>query len=158
VQPYYTRPQLIAHEVLFLTASHSDFILPACAIMPPKPKGINWPMYTKMFVTGTTICIGGPALIYWVTPTEEELFLKYNPDLQKRSLENRIERQQDFNNFVGKLKEYSKSDKPIWEAAADDERKSRDGMIQEQLKLMEEMRARKEEMRKHTSPMPGGSL
>jgi hypothetical protein len=38
--------------------------------------------------------------------------LKYNPDLQKRSLENRIERQQDFDDFVGKLKEYSKSDKP----------------------------------------------
>jgi hypothetical protein len=56
--------------------------------------------------------VGGPALIYYVSPTEEELFLKYNPDLQKRSLENRIERQQDFDDFVGKLKEYSKSDKP----------------------------------------------
>jgi hypothetical protein len=56
--------------------------------------------------------VGGPALIYYVSPTEEELFLKYNPDLQKRSLENRIGRQQDFDNFVVKLKEYSKSDKP----------------------------------------------
>jgi hypothetical protein len=55
---------------------------------------------------------GGPALIYYVTPTEEELFLKYNPELQKRSLENRIGKQEDFDHFVNKLKEYSKSDKP----------------------------------------------
>lgn len=57
-------------------------------------------------------CFGGPALIYYVSPTEEELFLKYNPDLQKRSLENRVQKQQDFDNFVMKLRELSKSDKP----------------------------------------------
>jgi hypothetical protein len=62
--------------------------------------------------SGAICCIGGPALIIWVSPTEEELFLKYNPDLQKRSLANRVGRQQDFDDFVGKLKEYSKSDKP----------------------------------------------
>jgi hypothetical protein len=69
-----------------------------------------------------------------------------------------MERQQDFDNFVGKLKEYSKSDKPIWEAAAEEERRSRDGKIVEQAKLMEEMRRRKEEMRKEGSLVPGGSL
>ena len=58
------------------------------------------------------MCIGGPALIYWVSPTEEELFKKYNPELQKRSLENRQRKQEDFEHFVGNLKEYSKSDKP----------------------------------------------
>lgn len=62
--------------------------------------------------SGAICCIGGPALIYYVSPTEEELFLKYNPDLQKRSLENRIGKQQDFDNFVNKLKENSKSSKP----------------------------------------------
>jgi hypothetical protein len=61
--------------------------------------------------SGAVCCIGGPALIYYVSPTEEELFLKYNPDLQKRSLENRYGKQQDFDDFVGRLKEYSKSDK-----------------------------------------------
>ncbi|KAK3671479.1 Assembly factor cbp4 [Recurvomyces mirabilis] len=60
------------------------------------------------------MCIGGPALIYYVTPTEEELFLRYNPELQRRSLERRKEKQEDFDNFVNKLKEYSKSDKPVW--------------------------------------------
>lgn len=47
----------------------------------------------------------------WLTPTEEELRSRYNPDLRKRSLENHAEKQQEFDDFVGMLKEYSKSDK-----------------------------------------------
>lgn len=62
--------------------------------------------------SGGAIIVGGPALTYWISPTEEELFKKYNPDLQKKSLANRAERQKEFDDFVGKLKEYSKSDKP----------------------------------------------
>lgn len=50
--------------------------------------------------------------MHYVSPTEEELFNKYNPDLQKKSLANRHEKQQEFDEFVSKLKEYSKSDKP----------------------------------------------
>jgi hypothetical protein len=47
----------------------------------------------------------------------------------------------------------------VWEAAAADERKTRDGKIAEQAKLVEEIRARKEEIRKAgSSPVPGGSL
>lgn len=44
--------------------------------------------------------------------SEEELFKRYNPDLQRRSLENRLSKQQDFDKFVNNLKEYSKSEKP----------------------------------------------
>lgn len=62
--------------------------------------------------SGAVICVGGPALTYYLTPTEEELFKKYNPDLQRKSLERRAERQEEFDHFVTKLKEYSKSDKP----------------------------------------------
>lgn len=47
-----------------------------------------------------------------MSPTEEELFKKYNPDLQKKSLANRSQKQEEFDEFVSKLKEYSKSDKP----------------------------------------------
>lgn len=36
---------------------------------------------------------------------------KYNPELQRRSLERRKEKQEDFDTFVTKLKGYSKSDK-----------------------------------------------
>lgn len=50
--------------------------------------------------------------MYYISPTEEELFKKYNPELQKRSLENRVAKQQEFDDFVGKLKEYSKSNRP----------------------------------------------
>jgi len=47
----------------------------------------------------------------------------------------------------------------VWEAAADAEREARDSKIAEQAKLMKEMRARKEEMRKDGVKMvPGGSL
>jgi len=48
----------------------------------------------------------------WLTPTDEELFQKYNPELKKKSLERRYERQKEFDDFVVKLKEQSKSDKP----------------------------------------------
>jgi len=37
---------------------------------------------------------------------------RYNPELQRRSLANRQERQEDFDAFVTRLKQYSKSDKP----------------------------------------------
>ena len=28
----------------------------------------------KMLSGGVILCVGGPALVYWVSPTEEELF------------------------------------------------------------------------------------
>ena len=58
------------------------------------------------------MCIGGPALVIYVMPTHEDLFKRYNPELQRRSLEQREQAEEDFDKFVGKLKEYSKSDKP----------------------------------------------
>ncbi|KAH8654600.1 hypothetical protein BGZ60DRAFT_418853 [Tricladium varicosporioides] len=125
--------------------------------MPPKP--INWKMYSKMAIAGIGCCVGGPALVYYVSPTEEELFLKYNPELQKRSLENRKEKLEDFDNFVGKLKQYSKSDKPIWFAAAEDEKQQRDSKIAAQARLVKEIEERKAEIRKAgPKPISGESL
>ena len=46
-----------------------------------------------------------------LTPTEEELFEKYNPELQKKSLEGRDQKEQEFDDFVMTMKEASKSDK-----------------------------------------------
>jgi hypothetical protein len=57
------------------------------------------------------MAVGGPALVYYVTPSEEEIFKRYNPELQRRSLEGRVQRQEEFDHFVKHLKEYSKSDK-----------------------------------------------
>ncbi|KAJ2976155.1 hypothetical protein NQ176_g5112 [Zarea fungicola] len=61
---------------------------------------------------GVAVSVGGPMATAWVVPSEEELRSRYNPDLLKRSLEGREERQAEFNEFVTKLKAYSKSDKP----------------------------------------------
>ncbi|MCJ1233047.1 assembly factor cbp4 [Varicellaria rhodocarpa] len=108
-------------------------------------------MYLKMLASGAVLCIGGPALIIWVTPTEEELFkVRYNPELQKRSLENRIGKQQDFDTFVGKLKEYSKSNKPIWEAAAEDEARSRASAAEEQERAAFEIQRQRDEIKRHS--------
>ncbi|KAF1852070.1 uncharacterized protein K460DRAFT_299791 [Cucurbitaria berberidis CBS 394.84] len=70
--------------------------------------------YIKAITAGAVLCIGGPALVMWVTPSEEEIFKRYNPDLQKKALAGREQRQKDFDAFVGQLKEASRSDKPIW--------------------------------------------
>ncbi|KAK3632920.1 Assembly factor cbp4 [Elasticomyces elasticus] len=76
---------------------------------------------------------------------------KYNPELQKRSLERRKEKQEDFDYFVGRLKEYSKSDKPIWAVWEQDvERKKQLGIQQELDRRRDEAaeaEARKQEMR-----------
>ncbi|KAK0655802.1 CBP4-domain-containing protein [Cercophora newfieldiana] len=74
-------------------------------------KGANWQLWAKMLGAGVIVCVGGPAFTLWVTPTEEELFKKYNPELQKRSLEGRYERQKEFDDFVSNLKRLSKSEK-----------------------------------------------
>ncbi|KAL2198510.1 hypothetical protein P885DRAFT_32967 [Corynascus similis CBS 632.67] len=115
--------------------------------MPKKP--FNWWLWTKMFFVGGAICVGGPAFTRWVQPTDEELFQRYNPELKKRSLERRVERQQEFDDFVTKLKEYSKSDKPIWTVQAEAEKEqARQALAAESLKLAEEVKARREAMRR----------
>ncbi|KAK2075256.1 hypothetical protein P8C59_009398 [Phyllachora maydis] len=119
-------------------------------------KPFNWWLWTKMLVGGGAICIGGPALTMYLTPTDEQLFKKYNPDLQRKSLERRHERQQEFDDFVTKLKEYSKSDKPIWTVQAEEAAKARQAKIEEDLRIAEGVKARKAEMRKEAGlpPLP----
>ncbi|KAL1960526.1 hypothetical protein VTO42DRAFT_7825 [Malbranchea cinnamomea] len=86
------------------------------------PSAAAW---VKMLTLGTGICIGGPLLVNYLRPSEEELFKRFNPDLQRRNLENRERRQQEFDDFVTKLKEYSKSDKPIWEVMREEEERKK---------------------------------
>ncbi|KAK4102970.1 CBP4-domain-containing protein [Parathielavia hyrcaniae] len=110
---------------------------------------VNWWLWTKMLIVGGGITVGGPALIRWIQPTDEELFQKYNPELQKRSLERRFERQQEFDDFVTKLKQYSKSDKPIWLVEAEAQKdQAKQASVAESLRLAEEMKARREAMRR----------
>lgn len=113
--------------------------------------------------------------------TEEELFKRYNPDLQRRSLENRLSKQQDFDKFVINLKEYSKSDKPskyypnflissssisipicysrhiadainlVWEVQAEAEQKGRDQAVKDKVSIAAEIERQRKEVRDSTT-------
>jgi len=104
-------------------------------------------LWFKMTAAGLAICVGGPALVYYVSPSEEELFERYNPELQKRSLENRQQTQQDFDNFVTKLKGWSKSDKSIWEAAAEEEARVKAAARAQTRRLQDAEAARRDEIK-----------
>ncbi|KAI1772749.1 CBP4-domain-containing protein [Hypoxylon cercidicola] len=106
--------------------------------------------WLKMLAAGGAVCVGGPALVMWVSPTDEELFKKYNPELQKKSLERRYEKQKDFDDFVVRLKEYSKSDKPIWVVQEEAERKKKEELLRQDFLGAEEARARKEALRRES--------
>ncbi|KAK5065205.1 hypothetical protein LTR84_001042 [Exophiala bonariae] len=100
-------------------------------------------MYAKMTGIFVTFAVGGPALMYYVTPAEGELFKRFSPELQKRNLELRDERMKNHQEFVAQLKEYSKSDKPIWVAAAEAQAKAREDALRSQ----DEQHAAQEKMR-----------
>lgn len=95
--------------------------------------------YRRRTIQGTWSVVG-----YRIWADTEQ---KYNPELQKRSLENREQKQQDFDNFVNKLKEYSKSDKPIWTAAAEDEARQRANSAEEQRRIAQDIQRRREKIR-----------
>lgn len=63
------------------------------------------------FNSGAVICVGGPAFVQYIRPTDEELFQRYNKDIQKQSLEEGPRRAKEFDDYVNRLKEWSKSDK-----------------------------------------------
>ncbi|KAI0509217.1 CBP4-domain-containing protein [Xylaria bambusicola] len=105
--------------------------------------------------SGGAVCVGGPAFVMWVQPTDEELFKKYNPDLQKKSLERRYEKQKDFDDFVVRLKEYSKSDKPIWTVQEEAARKLREESLRQDFQNAEEAKEREKAMRREAGLLEG---
>lgn len=86
--------------------------------------------------------------MYYVTPSEGELFKRFSPELQAHNLANRDRRQREYEDFLGKLKEYSKSDKPIWEAAAEAQRKARDELLAKEEAARIEREQVRQEMRR----------
>ncbi|KAL7620990.1 Assembly factor cbp4 [Parahypoxylon ruwenzoriense] len=106
--------------------------------------------WLKMLAVGGVVCIGGPAFVLWVQPTDEELFKKYNPDLQKKSLERRYERQKEFDDFVNQLKEDSKSNKSIWVVQEENARKRNAEMLRQNFLDAKEANERKETMRRES--------
>ncbi|KAN0067145.1 Cbp4 [Elaphomyces granulatus] len=109
--------------------------------------------WLKMLSAGAVLCIGGPMFVQSIRPTDEELFKRYNPDLQKKSLENRDRREQEFDEYVTKLKEWSKSDKSIWLAAKEYQEKKRAEAETQPARANEEEKAQREQMRRE---MQGG--
>ncbi|PFH61763.1 hypothetical protein XA68_16383 [Ophiocordyceps unilateralis] len=130
----------------------SEFSLPSldearCARRLPMAR-INWSLWAKVLIGGTLVSVGGPALTMYLTPTEEELRSRYNPDLRKKSLETREERQQEFNDFVTQLKTHSKSDKPIWIAMKEDEQRRKQAALEAGRTQQREADACRDEMRR----------
>ncbi|KAI1275408.1 CBP4-domain-containing protein [Xylaria sp. FL0933] len=111
--------------------------------------------WLKMLAVGGVVCVGGPALVMWVQPTDEELFKRYNPELQKKSLERRYEKQKDFDDFVVRLKEYSKSDKPIWTVQEEAARKQKEDSLRQDFQDAEAAKARQEAMRREAGLLHG---
>ncbi|KAE8150264.1 assembly factor cbp4 [Aspergillus avenaceus] len=104
--------------------------------------------WIKMFVVGTAICVGGPAFVQSIRPTDEELFKRYNPELQKRSLEEGDRRAQEFDEYVTRLKQWSKSDKSIWFAAQEMQEQKRIQAETQRSQAKDEAKTQREEMRK----------
>ncbi|OAA62426.1 cbp4 domain containing protein [Niveomyces insectorum RCEF 264] len=107
-----------------------------------------------MLAGGALMCVGGPMLTMYLMPTDEELFKKYNPELQKRSLERREERQQEFNDWVANLKRQSKINKPIWVVQEEEARAAREAKLSETARLAEEAKAQREALRKEAGLSP----
>ena len=83
--------------------------------------------------------------MYYVTPSEGELFKRFSPDLQKRNLEARERRTAEYLDFAGKMREYSKSDKPIWAAAEETQKKKRAEILEaDRVRGEEDERIRRE--------------
>lgn len=61
--------------------------------------------------SGIALSVGGPAFVQYIRPSDEELVKRYSPELKKRSAEQGQRKEQEFDDYVTKLKEWSKSDK-----------------------------------------------
>ena len=79
--------------------------------------------------------------MYYLMPDPDALFKSFSPELQKHNLENRERRQAEYEDFRTKMIEYSKSDKPIWVAAQEDQERVR-RQIQQRAREEQSERAR----------------
>ncbi|KAJ5787601.1 hypothetical protein N7457_002591 [Penicillium paradoxum] len=105
-------------------------------------------VWAKTIAGGLLIVVGGPALVEYIRPSDEELRKRYNPDLQKRSAEQGDRRAQEFDDYVTKLKEWSKSDKSIWYAAQEELDNKRAAIEAQRVQEKQQTRTQQEEMRK----------
>ncbi|OJD09461.1 assembly factor CBP4, partial [Emergomyces pasteurianus Ep9510] len=79
---------------------------------------------------------------------------KFNPELQKRNLETRDQRQKDFNTFVTQLKTHAKSDKSIWHSIKQSETTNQKQVDMRRKAELEEAERQKEQIRKELAEGP----
>lgn len=125
-------------------------------------------------LSGLALCIGGPAMVQALRPSDEELVKRYSPELKKRSQEQGTAKEQEFDDYVKKLKEWSKSDKssmfadrnmvslvllwnrwanasitsPVWFAAKEEADAKQAVIDAQRRRAKEEAQVQREEMRK----------
>ncbi|KAH8885712.1 hypothetical protein GQ53DRAFT_751060 [Thozetella sp. PMI_491] len=119
--------------------------------MAPK-KPFNWWLWTKMLVGGVAISVGGPYLTSRFMISEEEALKKYTPEERKRIMEKKREKDEEFEYFVSRLKEQTKSKQNIWVVEAE-ERQKKDTQTRKEVEAKrrsaaDEIEARKEQMRR----------
>ncbi|KLJ11724.1 assembly factor CBP4 [Blastomyces silverae] len=73
---------------------------------------------------------------------------RFNPELQKRNLETREQRQKNFDTFVTQLKTHAKSDKSIWHAMKESEATSQRQTDMRRKEELEEAERQKAQIRK----------
>ncbi|KAF3279904.1 assembly factor cbp4, variant 2 [Orbilia oligospora] len=73
-------------------------------------------------------------------------YQRYSPELQKKVLEERPRRQREMQEFFDQLKEYSKSDKPIWVLQEEDAKRRRKEAVRAELQRQREEAARRASM------------
>ncbi|KAJ5151360.1 uncharacterized protein N7482_010612 [Penicillium canariense] len=105
-------------------------------------------LWAKVIGGGILISVGGPAFVQYLRPSDEELVKRYNPELQKRSAEQGDRKAQEFDDYVQKLKVWSKSDKSIWYAAQEERDREQARIEAQRARAKEESRIQREEMRK----------
>ncbi|KAF8241978.1 hypothetical protein K440DRAFT_620106 [Wilcoxina mikolae CBS 423.85] len=102
--------------------------------------------YIKMGAACLACCIGGPALVMWVQPDPDELFKRYNCDLQRKALSQREQRLKDHAAHVAKLRKYCQSEKPIWIIAVEEENKRDRTISSERQQILDELERQKQEI------------
>jgi len=81
-----------------------------------------------------------------VQPDPDELFKRYNSELQQKALFRRKQQLKDHAIYVAKLREYSKSEKPLWITIAEEEKKQEIAAFSEHRRIREEIEKQNEEI------------
>ncbi|KAL4958175.1 hypothetical protein BDW69DRAFT_179953 [Aspergillus filifer] len=103
--------------------------------------------WIKMLGAGIIMCVGGPMLVEKIRPTPEELRERFSPEIRQRNLEQGDRREREFDEYVTKLKEWSKSDKSIWVAAHEMEEKRRAAETEQRDQAKEAARIQRKAMK-----------